>query len=346
MNATMNAATTPRDLMTRLMDGYLSTQMLYVAARLGLVDALIDGPRTSIELAAVVNAASAPLHRLLRGLVLEGVLSEQPDGRFAVTDAGRLLRADGQGSLRGAVLARGSLYYRAAAGLLETIRGGGPAFRQAYGVDLFEHLASSPEDAAIFQGSMISRAHQEAQALAATYDFTPFRHVIDIGGSTGLMLAAILKACPGVRGTLFDRPEVEENARARVAAAGLTERVTVIGGDFFESVPGGGDVYVLSRVLHDWDDEKAVRILKSCRDAMPDHGRGRVLIVDAILGERVHDQPAAVRMDLHMLTLAGGRERTAAEVATLLHAANLRIARILAPSSAPAIQIVEAVPQA
>jgi predicted O-methyltransferase YrrM len=338
----MSAANTPRDLLTRLMDGYLSTQMLYVAARLGIVDALIDSPRTSADLAATVGAAPAPLHRLLRGLVMEGLLSEQPDGRFALTEAGRLLRADGQGSLRGAVLARGSLYYRAAAGLLDTIRGGGPAFRHVYGVDLFDHLASSPEDAAIFQGSMLARSHQEAEAVASTYDFTPFHHVVDIGGGYGVTITAILKACPGLRGTLFDRPEIAADARARLAAAGLAERVTVIGGDFFTDVPGGGDVYVLSRVLHDWDDEKATRILSSCRRVMPD--RGRVVIVDAILGDRVHDQPAAVRLDLHMLTLASGRERTAAEMERLLRAANLRLGRILTLGGTAGIQIVEATP--
>jgi predicted O-methyltransferase YrrM len=338
----MSATNAPRDLLTRLMDGYLSTQMLYVAARLGIVDVLIDGPRTSADVAAAVGARPAPLHRLLRGLVMEGLLSEQPDGRFALTEAGRLLRAGGDGSLRGAVLARGGLYYRAAAGLLDAIRDGGSAFRHVYGVDLFEHLASSPEDAASFQLSMLARSRQEAEAIATTYDFTPFRHVVDIGGGYGVTLTAILKACPGLRGTLFDRPDVAADARARLAAAGLAERITVVGGDFFEDVPGGGDVYVLSRVLHDWDDEKATRILSACRRVMP--ARGRVLIVDAILGDCVYDQPAAVRMDLHMLTLASGRERTAAEMESLLRAVNLRVGRILTPGGTPGIQIVEATP--
>jgi predicted O-methyltransferase YrrM len=340
---TTATATAPRDLVIRLMDGYLSTQMLYVAVRLGLPDRLIDGPRTSTDLAAAVGAAPAALHRLLRGLVMEGLLSEETDERFALTDAGRLLCADGRGrvSVRGAVLVRGALYYRAAAGLIDTIRGGGSAFRQAFGVDLFEHLATAPDDAAIFQLSMLARSHQEAEALATTYDFTPFQHVVDVGGGYGVTLAAILNACPGVRGTLFDRPDVADGARTRLAAAGLGERVNVAGGDFFEGVPGGGDVYVLSRVLHDWDDEKAVRILTSCRRAMP--AGGRVVIVDAILGDRVHDQPAAVRMDLHMLTLASGRERTAAEFESLLRAANLRINRILTPAGASGIQIIDAV---
>ena len=372
----MTTANAPRDLVIRLMDGYLSTQMLYVAVRLGLADELSGGPRTTADLATAVGAAPAPLHRLLRGLVMEGVLSEQPDGRYALTEAGWLLCADdghgrdrdyesdpdhglgpgrdrdherdpgyghSRGSVRGAVLARGALYYRAAAGLLETIRGGGSAFRHVYGADMFEHLATSPEDAAIFQLSMLARSHQEAEALATTYDFTPCHHVMDIGGGYGVTLTAILKAFPGLRGTLFDRPDVAADARTRLAAAGLTDRVTVVGGDFFEGVPAGGDVYVLSRVLHDWDDEKAVRILTSCRRAMPDRGRGRVVIVDAILGEHAHDQPAAVRMDLHMLVLATGRERTAAEFETLLSAAHFRITRILPPAAAPGIQIVEAV---
>lgn len=337
----MNAAHT-RDLVTRLMDGYLSTQMLYVAVRLGLVDLLLDGPRTSAELAMAVSAASAPLHRLLRGLVMEGLLSEEPDGRYGVTDAGRLLRADGAGSLRGAVLARGALYYRAAGGLLQTIRDGGSAFRHAYGVELFEHLDACPADAEHFQLSMLARSHQEADALVTTYDFTPFDHVVDIGGGYGVTLTRILKAYPGVRGTLFDRPDVTAHARTRLAASGLAGRVTVVGGDFFESVPRDGDVYVLSRVLHDWDDDAAVRILTSCRGVMTD--RGRMVIVEAILGDRVHDRPAAVRMDLHMLTLATGQERTAAEFVSLLRAARLRIGRILAPGNTPGIHILEATP--
>jgi hypothetical protein len=341
----MNAAgaSAPADLMTRLMDGYLATQMVYVTARLGLVDVLIDGPLTSAELAAAVGAAAAPLERLLRGLVLEGLLIEEPGGRYALTDAARLLRADSPGSLRGAALARGGLYYRAATGLLETIRGGGTAFRHAYGVELFDHLASSPDDAATFQASMQARSHKEAEALAATYDFAPFAHVVDIGGGRGVMLTAILERYPHVRGTLFDRPEVTATARTQLAAADLAKRVTVVAGDFFDRVPDGGDVYVLSRVLHDWEDEAAVRILKSCRRAMTD--RSRMVIVDAIIGDRVDDRPAAVRMDLHMLTLTNGRERTAAELAGLLNAANLRIARIRTPSSTPAIQIVEATPE-
>jgi O-methyltransferase domain/Dimerisation domain len=341
----------PRDQLTRLMDGYLSTQMLYVSVRLGLFDLLLDGPRTSAQLAAAVGAAASPLHRLLRGLVLEGLLSEEPDGGYAATAAGRLLSAGVPGSLRGAVLARGAVYYRAAAGLLDMIRDdGGTAFRHAYGVELFDHLAASPEDAEIFQLSMLARSHQEAAALVATYDFAPFNHVIDIGGGYGVTLTAILTACPGVRGTLFDRPEITATARRRLAAAHLTDRATVVGGDFFDGVPDGGDVYVLSRVLHDWDDDAAVRILKSCRRAlrMPVSGRSgsRLIIVEAILGDRVHDAPAAVRMDLHMLTLATGRERTAAEFATVLRAAGFRIDRILtpAPGQTPGVHILEATP--
>ena len=340
----MHAAHT-RDLVTRLMDGYLSTQMLYVAVRLGLFDRLADGPRTSAQLAAGVGAAVAPLHRLLRGLVLEGLLSEEPDGRFGVTDAGRLLHgngANGAGSLRGAVLARGALYYRGAGGLLETIRGGGSAFRHAYGVEMFEHLASCPEDATIFQLSMLARSQQEADALVATYDFGQFGHVVDIGGGYGVTLAAILSACAGVRGTLFDRPDVATSARTRLAAAGVADRATVVGGDFFESVPRDGDVYVLSRVLHDWNDDEAVRILTSCRSVMTN--RSRLVIVEAILGEYVHDDTVAVRMDLHMLTLATGRERTTAEFVSVLRAARFRIGRILTPGKMPGIHILEATP--
>ena len=337
----MSVERAPREVITRIMDGYLSTQLLYVAAKLRLADLLAKGPRSSAELATATGTDASALHRLLRGLVLEGVIDEQPIGQFSLTEAGGQLRSDIPGSLLGAVLARGELYYPAAAGLIETIRRGGSAFQHIYGIEVFEHLAAHPDRAAVFQESMLSRSRGEAEAVVAACDFTPFHHVVDIAGGYGATLTAVLTKHSHLTATLFDRPEVIAVARERLAGAGISSRCDAVAGDFFAGVPRGGDLYLLSRVLHDWHDAEATRILRSCRAAMADGSH--LLVIEAMLGEHVQDQPAAVRMDLHMLTLASGRERTMTEFAELLRAAGFQPRRVITPPGSLGISIMDAI---
>src|SRR5262245_42131337 len=185
------------------MDGYLSTQLLYVAAQLRLADLLRDGPRSSAELADSTATKADILHRVLLGLVIDGALKEEADGRFRVTDAGRLLESDRPDSMRGAVMARGELYYQAAGGLMETVRHGGSAFHHAHGVDFFEALAARPDGGSAFHASMTVRSQQETAEVLHVYDFSPFKHVVDVGGGRGLLLSAILKTHRHVQGTLF-----------------------------------------------------------------------------------------------------------------------------------------------
>ena len=337
-------STEPRERLTRLMDGYLSTQLLYLAARLGIADALASGPLASGELVRRVGADAGALHRVLRGLVIDGVLREHADGRFDLTPAGHLLRADAPGSVRGAVIARGDLYYAAAAGLLPALQHGGSAFEHVHGMGLFDYLTRHPDKEAEFQGSMVTRSRQEAAAVTAAYDFGPFRRLVDVGGGYGILLSAILAATPALRGVLFDRPEVVERARERLAAEGVLARCEVIAGDFFTAVPAGGDAYVLSRVIHDWDDVAAIRILAGCRAAMPDDAT--LLLVEAVLPRRAREQPGAVRMDLHMLTLLHGRERTVDEFRTVLVAAGLELRRVVPALPAAGLCVLEAAPGA
>ena len=202
----MSVERAPREVIAGIMDGYLSTQLLYVAARLRLADLMAEGPRSSVELATATGTEASALHRLLRGLVLEGVLDEQPIGQFSLTEAGGQLRSDVPGSLLGAVLARGELYYPAAAGLIETIRRGGSAFRHVYGIDVFEHLAAHPDHAAVFQASMLSRSHGEARALVGACDFTPFHHVVDVAGGYGVTLTTLLTTHPRLEGDVVRSP--------------------------------------------------------------------------------------------------------------------------------------------
>jgi hypothetical protein len=306
---------------------------------------LIDGPRSSAELAAMTATQPAVLHRVLRGLVIDGVLDEDETGRFTVTAAGRYLESRRPDSMCGAVLARGQLYYAAAGALLETVRHGGAAFRHANGVDFFDAITGHPDRVAAFQASMTVRSQQEADELVNAYDFAPFGHIVDVGGGHGVLLTAILQAHPHVRATLFDRPDVVAGARAALdttpAQAGGV-RCAVVAGDFFAEVPAGADLYLLSRVLHDWDDEAALRILGTCRQAMPD--AGVLVVADAILPDRARDQPAAIRMDLHMLTLVNGQERTLDEFKRLFNAAGFRLQRVVHGGGVTGINALEARP--
>lgn len=315
--------------LTWLADGYLATQLLYVAAELGLADAIADKPMDAAELAAAVGADAAVLRRILRGLAAERVLDESKDGRFALTPTGELLRADAPGSLRGYVLARGRLYYEALAGLLQSAKTGGVPFEHVHGSAFFDYLKARPEEITSFQGSMSARLSREARAVVGAYDFTKFRSLVDVGGGRGTLLEAILAAAPGLEGTLFDQPEVVKDSTLPSHA-----------GDFFVSVPAGADAYLLSRVLHDWDDDRAAAILRTCRAAMP--ANGTLLIVESVLPELAAQQPGAIRMDLHMLLLLHGRERTEAEYAALLQTAGMRLTATIPADNATGLHILEA----
>ncbi len=333
----------PQWHLARLVDGYLVTQMLYVAARLGVADVLADAPRTGAEVAEAVGAEAGALTRVLRGLAVEEVVAERDGGRFALTPAGELLRQDVPGSLRGAVLARGEVYFEAGGQMLAAVRDGAVPYEVQHGAPFFEHLARHPERERAFQASMAGRSAQEAADVVAAYDFTLARRLVDVGGGAGNLLAAILRAAPDVTGVLFDRAGVAPAAERRMRDAGVADRCDLVAGDFFASVPAGADTYVLSRVLHDWHDPDAVRILARVREAMG--AGGRLLVVEAILPERALDRPAAIRMDLNMLLLfATARERTEAELAALLEDAGLRLAGVFPTRSPAGLSVLEALP--
>ena len=306
--------------LARLADGYLVTQLLHVVVALGVPDRLAGGPRRSDDLAREVGAVPDLLRRVLRGLAAEGVVVELPDDRFALGPTGELLRTGSPGSLSGVVAARGRIYYEAAGGLLDAVRAGGSAFERVHGQPFFARLRDEPDRLGAFLASMADRSAREVDAVVEAYDFSRFGSVVDVGGGTGALLRRIGERAPAAELVLFDRPEV-------VAASDLPAAA----GDFFDAVPGGADAYVLSRVLHDWDDADATRILATCRAAMrPD---SVLVVVEAIVPERAVDDPEAVRMDLHMLALLGGRERTVAEYAALLGASGLRLAADVATNA-------------
>jgi SAM-dependent methyltransferase len=323
--------------LARLLDGFVTTQLLYVAAKLDIAGVLAEGPLTAAEIADAVGADRSVLGRVLRGLVIEDVLAEDGTGRFALTPIGECLAG-----LEGAALVRGELYYRSAAGLLDAVLDGGTAFERVYGERFFEHLDRHPHHERAFQSSMRGRAEQEAHDVVAAYDFSTLDSLVDVGGGRGVLLAEILGAVGALRGQLVDREEAIPAARAHLEMAGVGDRVECVVSDFFGVVPAGADAYLLSRVIHDWDDDDAVRILETCRQAM--RPESRLLVVEAILPELAKDRPAAIRMDLHMLLLLGARERTEAEFRQLLERGGFHVQRVLMTRSPAGLGVIEAAP--
>jgi len=313
------------------MTGYRAMQALYVAARLGIADLLKDGARGSEELARATGADARALHRLLRALASLGVFGEDADGRFTPSELGALLRSDVPGSLRAAAIFFGDERNWHAWGKLERSVMSGEPVRGPRGTQVFlEESARDPEGAALFNAAMTSLTSAFDAAVTAAYDFSRLGTLVDVGGGQGALISSILAANPALRGILFDIPPVIESARGRIGEAGLAGRCELVAGDFFASVPAGGDAYVLKWVIHDWDDEHSVAILGSCRRAMARDGR--LLLVERVVPERIDqsaDTQGMLLGDLNMLLVTGGRERTAAEYQALLARADFALARIV-----------------
>jgi SAM-dependent methyltransferase len=320
--------------------GFRATQLLYVAARLGLADRLEAGAQTAQQLAPQVGAAPRALHRLLRALAGLGIFAETEGGAFALTPAARLLQTEAPGSLRGLALLYGADWlWRAYGDLLHSVRTAAPAFAHIHGQSFYDYLQEHPAAGAVFQSAMSGMSAQEAAAILAAYDFAAARSVIDVGGGQGALLAALLQAHPHLAGVVLDLSPAIAGARALLSAAGLTTRATCVAGDFFTAVPKGGDVYLLKSVLHNWDDSDVVAILGNCRQAMVDGAR--LLVIERVIPEG--NGPSEAKLfDINMLVTVGGQERTEAEYRRLLELAGLTLARLIPTTSA--LSLLEAVP--
>jgi hypothetical protein len=313
---------------------------IYAAAELGLADLLADGPRSAEELAQATGMHAPSLYRLLRALAGCGVLTEIEARKFATTGLGQALRTGAPGAARSTVLTlAGDWQWQAWHHFLDSLRTGRPGLANAFGADLFSYLRENPEHGARFNEAMVGMYGAVGQAVVAAYDFSHFSSVADLGGGTGRLLATILQSNGRLRGALFELPETASEARCFFEAAGLAARCDVIDGDFFQSVPSGHDAYLLAHVLHDWTDEQALSILRNCRYAMAQDGK--LLIVETVLPEGNAPHHAKL-MDLLMLTVTGGVERTANEFARLLAAADFKLTRVIATSTHQSI--IEAVP--
>jgi hypothetical protein len=317
--------------------GVWITKALYVVAELAIADRLAEGPRTAEALAEAAGAHAPSLYRVLRALASIGVFAEDEYGRFSLTPLADTLRSDQVGSLRGMAQLWGHPgHWEAWGSFLDTVRTGRSAFELAFGVPLFAFFAQRPDVAQLFNQAMTAFSGYEADAVAAAYDFAGT--VIDVGGGQGQLLATILQRFPGTRGVLFDQPAVVTAGTAPLAALGVRERATVVGGDFFTAAPAGGDIYILKNIVHDFDDQQARVILSVVRRAMGTHGR--LLVAQEVIP--TGNAPSGGKLlDMQML-LIGGRERTEGEYRDLLAEAGFRLARII-PLQAP-LHLLEAVP--
>lgn len=317
----------------------ISFHALWAAAELGLADLLGDGRRGSEELAKATGAHPPSLYRLLRALATVGAVREHDGRTFSLTPLGATLRS-GPGSLRGAVRFYGHPFrMHAWEEFLYSVRTGERAFDRAYGAPPFDWLKDHPEAAEVFNAAMSSITARLVQDLVSSYDFSSIGALVDVGGGHGTLLASILKANPSMRGVLFDLPEVVVGARDTLSADGVADRCTVVGGSFFDSVPSGGDAYIMKSIIHDWDDNASVAILRNCRAAMSPGGR--VLLVERIVPGP--DEPDYSKLlDLEMLVIPGGKERTGDEYAALLARAGLKLTRVVAIGPGPSV--IEAVP--
>lgn len=319
-------------------------QLLSVAARLGIADLLADGPRTSEELAAAAGAHAPSLHRVLRALASIGIVREDTRGRFHRTYFSDLLRAGVPGSLRPAAIARGERWWWDTIGdLFHAVKTGEIAFERRFGQHFFAYLASHPESAEIFDAYMSWPGQGRHRAVATSYPFASFSTIVDVGGGRGELLAAILAAAPRARGILFDVAGVAEKAASHLAGAGVAERCEIATGDFFSGVPRGGDLYILSQILHDWADERALTILGHCATAMAPNGK--VLVIEQILPPPGTASHVAIH-DVNMFLLYGARERSEDELRALLERAGLTLTRVLPLAGKPTFRMLEAASRA
>ena len=323
----MNQVSSPSADLRRMIVGYRLSQAIYVAAKLGIADLLKDGPRDAEDLAASAKAHGPSLYRILRLLASEGIFEELEEGRFGLTPLAEMLRSDAPESFRArAIFDAEEWNWRAWGNLLHSAETGQPAFDHAFGMPTFDYLARNPEAAGRFDALMAEQTGTVAEAVAEVYDFSGMESVVDVGGGYGALLAAILRASPHLRGVLVDLPHTVEGARPRLEEAGVADRCETVAGDFFHSVPPGGSAYVLKYILHDWNDDQCVTILENCRKGMSDEAR--LLVIELLIAPG-NAADYGKYLDLNMLVLTTGRERTREEYAGLFKTAGFELSRVV-----------------
>jgi ubiquinone/menaquinone biosynthesis C-methylase UbiE len=326
--------------MLQIVTSFWTSRAIGVFAKLGIADQLESGPKTAGELAKATDTHAPSLFRLLRALASAGIVKAESEGRFALTPLSQTLVTNAPGSLRWFMMSElGQEHYPAWGNLMHSIKTGEIAFDDFFKMDIWQYFKQNPEDGAVFNDSMSGVTGVANEAIMSVYDFSPFHKVIDIGGGHGGLITSILKKNPQSQGVLFDAPQVIEGARPRLEANGVADRCETVAGNFFEAVPAGGDAYVMKWIIHDWDDEKALTILKNIRSQMQPNGR--LIVVETVVPDT--DEPHFSKFfDLNMLVMTGGKERTAAEFEQLLATAGFKLLRVI-PTDLPT-SLIEAQP--
>ncbi|HEX8112148.1 MAG TPA: methyltransferase [Kofleriaceae bacterium] len=336
----------PALALRQLLFGHRVTRIIAVAAQLKLADAMDETPRSVAALAAAVGADRAALQRLLYALASIGLVTTSAPGQFALTPVGACLRSDAPHGLRSWALMESAEYYQAAWDhLLPGMRSGAPTFESAVGQSFYDYLDRHPVDGANFSQTMQEVTAVIVDAVLAAYDFASVERIVDVGGGYGRLLTSLLRRYPAMRGVLLDTPAVIARAKPQIQATGVADRCELVGGDFFADLPAGGDLYLLSRILMDHDDEASVRLLQNCRRAMT--GRGRVHIVQIVLPSSEADAARPLLFDaamsnLNMFVLGLGAERTEEQYRALLAGAGFTVTQII-PTRA-LMSIIEARP--
>ncbi|MDQ2973775.1 MAG: acetylserotonin O-methyltransferase [Acidobacteriota bacterium] len=322
----------PSVAMLQMISGFWISRAIYIVAKLGLADHLRDGHKTADELAAVTGTHAPSLYRVLRALASVGVFAEDAKRAFALTPLSETLCTDAPGSLRAfATVELGEEHYPAWGELLHSVKTGEIAFDHAFGMPVWKFFEQNPENAKTFNDAMTGMTLAVNDAVLNSYDLSSISKIVDVGGGHGSLIASILKANPQMKGVLFDAPSVAEGAQGRIEVEGIADRCEVVAGDFFQSVPGGGDAYILKWIIHDWDDERSNTILRNCHRAMTENGK--LLLVEAVV-PRGSEPHFSKFIDLNMLVMTGGRERTENEYRMLLETSGFKLTSII-PTESP-----------
>ncbi len=328
----------PQAQLGEMITGYWISQAIYAAAKFGIADLLNEGSLSVDELATATGTKPDLLYRLLRALASVGIFAEGDHKRFSLTPLAEPLRSDVQGSQRSLALMMGEDQYRAWGNLADTIETGDNAYEKVFGKPIFDHLAEQPEKARIFDDAMTGIHGRETGAIIDAYDFSGINVIADIGGGNGSKISSILQSYPNMQGILFDLPHVVERTRPNIEAAGLSNRCQLVDGDFFQSVPAGADAYIMRHIIHDWDDQKSLTILKNCHGVML--SGNKLLLVESVIPPG-NDQFMGKFLDLTMMLIPGGKERTENEYHELYDKAGFDLVQIVPTSTE--VSVIEGV---
>ena len=309
-----------------MITGYWISQAIYAASQFGIADHLKDGSRSVEDLAEATSTNPDALFRLLRALASVGIFAEGEARQFSLTPLAEPLQSDVAGSKRALALMSGDEQFRAWAEIDYSIQTGGTAFEKVFGKPIFDYLGDHPDKALIFDAAMVGIHGRESNAVLDAYDFSGIGIVADIGGGNGSQMIDLLTKHTEMKGILFDLPHVIERAKDRIESAGLSDRCELIGGSFFDAVPQGADAYMMRHIIHDWDDEKSLTILRNCHRAMsPD---SKLLVVESVIPPG--NEPFGGKfLDLVMLLIPGGKERTEDEYRKLFGEAGFELTRVV-----------------